>query len=363
MRTQHVLTYLLQIVLAGAFVADSLYALLDHLHHTVALIRSSRQHNLHDTLLLGIVSQGCRDAYAIGSALVFADGFGIEHLHSLFEHGELYAVAQVVLYLLMEEEESQAVRCVLLLLEEAGVLASPHSRRYVAVLLVSLLRGQGAQILAEHRAQGIDIYVAYKVELEVGCVGKTLLVDIEDAVVVQLIDILHSHTLVAYIITIHHTGNTVLQGCLRVHIHVLQLVFKAGQSTLVGLVIAMRSGKAEVGELHHRLQVLFHATARQSLCTVEQSGIHTGLDASQSLLKLRSSKAAPTAQANHWRIVNEQIFIVGVQTAAAPAAGSHADLIGGIVGLQDMHANAVAQGDELCAIDVCTLLLHRNIGA
>ena len=57
--------------------AHLLYALLDHLHHTVALIGRSRQHNLHDTLLLGIVSQGCGDAYAIGSALVLADGLGI----------------------------------------------------------------------------------------------------------------------------------------------------------------------------------------------------------------------------------------------------------------------------------------------
>ena len=259
-------------------------------------------------------------------------------------------------------EVNGSVRRILLLLEDAGAFPLGKAAVNYLVLLCLLAYRQSAQVLFQKRNHGVNVQVAHEVEVEVGGVGKALLVDFQDTVIGNLPDILATHTLGTYVIVIQDAGNTVAQGRLGIHILILQDILQAGHGALVSIVITMGCGEAEVGKLQQGLEILLHATAVQAFCTVGYCRIDRSLNAGQLLVQLRGCEGTPAAQTYHTGIAGAQVFIVGIEAAATPADCLHGNLVGRVVSLLYTYLNAVAQRNHLRTEDIILYTLNLCLG-
>ena len=78
------------------------------------------------------------------------------------------------------------------------------------------------------------------------------------------------------------------------------------------------------------------------------------------LVELYSREVAQTALMNQTDVAGVNVLVIAVKAVAAPRCCTEDNSVGAIVSLLDVNLHAVAQGDELSAIDVVGNLLDLD---
>ena len=129
------------------------------------------------------------DADAIGAALLLAYRVGVGNGEAALQEVKLQVALGCERHVGGIVDADIGQRCGLLLAEHMGRLAAHDTGNVIPVGLLLLIgRGQGGQILTQQRAQLVQRHMADDDGLEVGSIAETLLVNLEDTVVVSLVD-------------------------------------------------------------------------------------------------------------------------------------------------------------------------------
>ena len=188
---EHVLLGLSQLVgidgllhLGNAFVqqADG-NLLLIGVHGAVALQGSLR--------LVGAEVEVTGSATRVGSALVLADGLQIDHGENLTNGIQLHGVLQGVRHIGVPVLHSDGLGRLGLHLEVVDYLALGKGHNLLEVLSLLLGSGQRSDVLLNERTEGLLVEVTSEDEGELGSILIAVLGNLQDAVVVDVLQVLH----------------------------------------------------------------------------------------------------------------------------------------------------------------------------
>ena len=287
------------------------------------------------------------DADTVGAALLFAYGVGIGYGETALEEVELKVALG---------REGNVGRIVyadigqwggLLFAEDVGRLAACDAWHTTPVGLLMLVgRGQRSQILTEQRAQLVERHVSDDDSAEVGCVAETLLVYLEDAVVVGLVDDLLCDGCHARVVTVEYGAYGVVIVYARRGVAVAEERTRAVDQAAEGCGVAPRLGEVEVGQLEERLEFLDRAAATDALSArahrgTDQYGLAGQHLAQGGLVKLAHAGLGDAAR-DEREVGNVAIII---DRRAAVGVHQELHLVGGEVGASYVDFHAIRQGD------------------
>ena len=140
----------------------------------------------------------------------------------------------------MVDEDVQGVGRVLLLREVALAFALRHALVDNLVSLFLALSRQRAKILRKQGSDRVGIDIAHEIVLEVACIGKALTIHLEQAVVVDAVEVFFLEALSTDIIIINHADDAVLQSDIWIEVLILQSVTSAFHRRSEGIIITTR---------------------------------------------------------------------------------------------------------------------------
>ena len=158
----------------------------------------------------------------------------------------------------MIHEKHDGVRSLEFLLEHVHFLALSHSAVDEFHLLSPFERRERTEIFLEERCSLLDVDVTYEIEFEIVAVGKAFLIDLEHAVVVELINIRLAHASRAYIIIVKGACDRVLQSHSRSEFCIVECLLRAVDVRFECVGILTWRSENEVSELEHGLEVFLH---------------------------------------------------------------------------------------------------------
>ena len=174
------------------------------------------------------------------------------------------------------------------------------------------------------------------------------MIDLQDAVVVDLVDIaLLQRPYVPVVIEESHT-DTVIEARKRVGILVAELLASAGLIALHSVIVTLQTLEMEIDKFKQGVHILYARRTIQSFCAAADAGAAVDLLSGQSLTQFYAGEASQLGCANdatHNRLVNAVGLAILSGTAFTP--GAHADFIVFEVRLLHDHADTVGEGQDL----------------
>ena len=215
-----------------------------------------------------------------------------------------------------------------MLLEDILVDAVHHLEVDGVALLRTFLRRQGTQIFCQKWGNGIGIAVAHDEEFEVVAISETFLINLDDAVVVDAVEVFGLGAEGTPMVVVYDLGNGVLQSGCRLKLSVLHGSLAALDVGVVSLKVLTWSREMEVSELQHSLEVLLHTSTRDTFTVCTHISVGRSLLASHLLVEFCGAEIAPATNAHPIDIVGLVVFIFAIQRSSTPTVSAHADLVG-----------------------------------
>ena len=229
--------------------------------------------------------------------------------------------------------------------------------RRACALLNLLLYGQRGHILLEHVAQLGLVVVANHGELIGGGIGGALLGNLQDAVVVDLLQVAQLHGHVALVVLVEGDGDRVAECSVGREGLVLELQLVVVHQVVERLLVFVDVGEVEIHQLEHGLHVFRCRVTADGLVAIVHLHRYTGNLTSQGLAQLGVREVAQTAALNHVvEHVHVHIVALAIEGRTALTNGRENHLVFLVVGLLGIHLHTVREGVDLIVELVAHLL-------
>ena len=285
------------------------------------------------------------DAHAVGSAFLLAHGIGVGDGQDALQEVEFEVALGREIHVGSVVDADVGERRGHLLREAMDAAAAHDLRNVCLVGLLALVRGgQRGQILAEQRAQSGLVVVADDDRLEIGSVRESLLIDLENAVVVGLVERGLHHGLHSGMVAVEDGADGVVVIDARRGIAVGQERACAIHQAQEGNRVATRLREVEMHELEHRLDVLDRAARRDALASRAHRRTHAHGLSREHLAQRGSVEIAHTGLGDTAADEREvRNVFVAIERRAALALERHLDAVGGVGGLFRIDFHPIRQ--------------------
>ena len=171
------------------------------------------------------------------------------------------------------------------------------------------------------------------------------------------------HVEEARVVALQQVAQRVVQGRHGVGFRTFQLRFQPVLEGGEGFLVLAGLRDVEVGQLHHRLEVLGRAAAVDVLLRAAHGGCYADLLAGQHLGQLHIAEVSGSAGVHH-AVHGRVVQLVGrvEEARAAQAEALHADFVGLEVGLLHIDLHAVGEG-QFRGAEEGVVLLADNLSA
>ena len=154
----------------------------------------------------------------------------------------------------------------------AGLLTTEDGA-HVLVVLGGSLSGQGGYVLLYEGAHGLLVELTHDDEGELRGVLEAVLVDLEDAVVADVLEVLDVEVGEARVVAVEGVGERVAEDAVGGEVLVLEGHLQLSHEVLVLLLVLVDGGEVEVHHLEHGLEVLGRGVGGDVLAGESQRGV------------------------------------------------------------------------------------------
>ena len=199
--------------------------------------------------------------------------------------------------------------------------------------------------MLEHLAQLGLVVVADDAELIGAGVGCALLGNLQDAVVVNLLQVAQLHGHLALVVLIERHGDRVAECCVGREGLVLQLQLIVVHQVVKRLLVFGNVGEVEINQLEHGLHVLRCRVTADALVALVHLHGGTGNLTGQGLAQLGVREVAQSAALNHVvEDIHVDVVFLSVEARSAFTYSIEHHLVFLVVGLLGIHLDAVREG-------------------
>ena len=197
-----------------------------------------------------------RSSTRVGSALVLTDGLQINHRENLSDNINLHLVGQRVRHSGMPVLKSGSLGRLGLHLEVISDLTLSECHNILEVFSLLLSSRQRSDILLDEWTKRLLVEVTNEDKGELAGVLETILGNLQDAVVVDILQILYLNISEAGIMRIDCIRQRIREDALWIQVLILQSHLQRSQQVLELLLVLVDCREVEILHLHHGLDVL-----------------------------------------------------------------------------------------------------------
>ena len=285
----------------------------------------------------------CRNA--IGSALLFTNGLGVDGTHYLRQHRHDNGIFEVVFFFSRIGDVNHGLGRLHRLVEDRLAIAGTLFGHHLGVgLFMFARRRQSPDILLDERFGGLLVDVADKDEDEVGGIVHTLGIEFESPQIIDFVEIGLRKATSTLVVAIGKIGNGIGDGAHGVGLGKFERVGHAVFPDNVTGTVDTGGRKPQIGQLQHGLKIFYCTAAGNRLGIGRHVGRDTGLNTAELLGKLHRAEIAHTAQGNkriHDIIIGTVFYVE--EGRATMADGIHLYLIGFEIGRLDNHLGPIGE--------------------
>ena len=312
-------------------------------YQLVVLLRVGLEGNAQQCLVGGVVLQVARHLYAVGAALLFAHLVGVDDAQELPYGVHQQFVAVAVFHFPFYHDGGDGCRRGLFLVEDVRFLAIDEPCAVCTDAFRAIVGRQHCHVPAEQWAELVEVDVARKNKLEVGCAGKPFLVNLHDAVVAHLLQPFLVHRCQAVGAVCHFVeGVVVCQH--RVYVGVGQECFLLLHQALEGLRVFPWLRKVEVDQFQKGLGVLHVGSSRHAFRVVVDVRSHgCGLPSQHFLQRKVVVLPHSTDGCASHKVGQVGHVGIGIEVLSAHAEELQVHLVGLEVGLSHINFHSVGE--------------------